>query len=211
MAAEYEGYAADVTRTIPASGTYTTAQRAIYQLVRDGQDAAERAAGPGKSAKAASDSSFIVRARGLAALGLIDSVNAMIDPPWKADCTKVPASCLQATLFTIHGISHGIGLAVHDPAQFSTGDRTYRPGDVFTIEPGIYVSTRTLDLLPDTPRNRAFVARVRPLVRKYEGTGVRVEDDYLVTPTGLERLSKAPREITEIEALMRRKARAVLQ
>jgi len=203
-AAEYEGYAADITRTIPVSGTFTPAQRALYQLVRDAQTAAEKYAGPGKSSLAAAESSLAVRARGLAALGLIDSANALFDPPWAANCAAAPASCRQATLFTIHGISHGLGLAVHDPAQFYAGDRTYQPGDVFTIEPGIYVSTRLLDILPDTPRNRAFIARVRPIVAKYENTGVRIEDDYLVTPTGLERLTKAPREISEIEAIMAR-------
>jgi Xaa-Pro aminopeptidase len=204
MGAEYEGYSADETRTLPVSGTFTAAQRAIYQLVRDGQAAAEKQSGPGKSARAAADSSLAVRARGLAALGLIDSVSAQIDPPWPANCAVSPSSCRQATLWTVHGISHGIGLAVHDPAQFDDGDRTYKPGDVFTIEPGIYISTRTLDMLPDTPRNRAFVARVRPIVARYENTGVRIEDDYLVTPAGLERLTKAPREIAEIEAIMQK-------
>jgi Xaa-Pro aminopeptidase len=109
----------------------------------------------------------------------------------------------------IHGISHGLGLAVHDPAQFSYGDRTYKPGDVFTIEPGIYVSTRMLDALPDTPKNRAFIAKVKPIVAKYENTGVRIEDDYLITQSGLERLSTAPREIAEIEALMKQRTRTV--
>src|SRR5437899_1765261 len=75
-AAEYEGYAADITRTIPVSGTYTPAQRAIYQIVRDAQAAAERNSRPGMSAVAAEDSSVAVRARGLAALGLIGSVDA---------------------------------------------------------------------------------------------------------------------------------------
>ncbi|MBV9880425.1 MAG: M24 family metallopeptidase, partial [Gemmatirosa sp.] len=204
-AAEYEGYAADITRTVPVSGTFTAAQRTLYQLVRDGQAAAERNVGPGKSSRAAVDSSVDVRARGLAALGLIESADATFDPPWTVNCTTAPAACRQAVLFTIHGISHGLGLAVHDPAQFYDGDRTYQPGDVLTIEPGIYVSTRLLDILPDTPKNRAFIARVRPVVARYEDTGVRIEDDYLVTPTGVERLSKAPREIGEIEALMRRR------
>ena len=49
---------------------------------------------------------------------------------------------------------------------------------MFTIEPGIYVSTRMLDALPDTPKNRAFIAKVKPVVAKYENTGVRIEDDY---------------------------------
>ena len=203
-AAEYHGYAADITRTLPVSGTFTPAQRAIYQLVRDAQTAAERVAKPGASARAAEDSSFAVRAHGLAALGLIDSVGATIDPPWTTDCSAVPhpRPCTQAYFWMIHGISHGLGLAVHDPAQFYYGERTYQPGDAFTIEPGIYISTRALAALPDTPRNRAYAARVRSIVQKYENTGVRIEDDYVVTQSGIERISAgAPREIAEIEAL----------
>jgi Xaa-Pro aminopeptidase len=205
-AAEYRGYAADITRTLPVSGTFTPPQRAVYQLVRDAQAAAERVAKPGASARAAEDSSFMVRARGLASLGLIDSADATIDPPWQADCTPVPhpRNCTQAYFWTIHGISHGLGLAVHDPAQFYYGEHTYQPGDAFTIEPGIYISTRALAALPDTPRNRAYIARVKPIVQKYENTGVRIEDDYVVTQTGVERISAgAPREIAEIEALAR--------
>jgi len=208
-ATEYEGYAADITRTIPVSGTFTREQRQMYQLVRDAQAAAEKMAGPGKSAQAAQDSSVAVRARGLAALGLVESVDAAFDPPWAADCTRTPASCRQAMLWMIHGISHGLGLAVHDPAQFSYGDRVYKPGDVFTIEPGVYVSLRMLDALPDTPKNRAFIAKVKPIVARYENTGVRIEDDYVVTPTGLERISNAPREIAEIEALMKNRQRPI--
>ena len=202
-ATEYEGYAADITRTIPISGTYTPEQRAIYQLVRDAQAAAERNSKPGMSAAAASDSAFDVRARGLAALGLVDSVNATLDLPWPVDCAKSPRGCTQAMFWMIHGISHGLGLAVHDPAQFYYGERKFQVGDAFTIEPGIYVSTTMLDALPDTPRNRAFIAKVRPVVKRYENTGVRIEDDYVITDKGLERISTAPREIAEIEALMR--------
>jgi Xaa-Pro aminopeptidase len=208
-AAEYEGYAADITRTIPVSGTYTPDQRAVYQLVRDAQAAAERNAKPGKSAAAAQDSSVAVRARGLAKLGLIEGEDATFDPPWQANCERTPAMCKQGMLWMIHGISHGLGLAVHDPAQFSFGDRVYKPGDVFTIEPGIYVSARMLDALPDTPKNKAFIAKVKSAVLRYEGTGVRIEDDYLITDTGLERLSNAPREIAEIEALMKKRTRTI--
>jgi Xaa-Pro aminopeptidase len=208
-ATEYEGYAADITRTIPVSGTFTPEQRQMYQLVRDAQAAAERNAGPGKSAAAAQDSSVAVRARGLAALGLVESADATFDPPWTADCARTPASCKQAMLWMIHGISHGLGLAVHDPAQFSYGDRVYKPGDAFTIEPGIYVSPRMLDALPDTPKNRAFIAKVRSAVTRYQNTGVRIEDDYVVTQTGLERISSAPREIAEIEALMKNRQRPI--
>ncbi|MDB4876576.1 MAG: putative aminopeptidase [Gemmatimonadetes bacterium] len=208
-AAEYEGYAADITRTLPVSGTFTPEQRKIYQLVRDAQAAAERNSKPGKSAQAAQDSSVAVRARGLAALGLIESEEASFDPPWQANCERTPASCKQAMFWMIHGISHGLGLAVHDPAQFSYGDRVYKPGDVFTIEPGIYVSSRMLSALPDTPKNRAFIAKVKSTVPRYENTGVRIEDDYVITETGLDRISSAPREIAEIEALMKKRARTI--
>jgi Xaa-Pro aminopeptidase len=201
-ATEYEGYAGDVTRTIPVSGKYTAEQRAIYQLVLDAQKAAERNSKPGMSAIAAQDSSIEIRARGLAALGLVESTDAMFDPPWQANCAQSPKQCRQSMFWMIHGISHGIGLAVHDPAAFYYDDRTFREGDAFTIEPGIYVSTSMLDQLPDTPRNRAFIAKVKPVVQRYQNTGVRIEDDYVITANGLERISTAPREIAEIEALM---------
>jgi Xaa-Pro aminopeptidase len=209
-AAEYGGYAADITRTIPVSGRYSPEQRAIYQLVLDAQKAAERNSGPGKSPQAAQDSSLDVRARGLATLGLIQSPTATMDPPWPADCQRTPRACLQAQLFAIHGISHGLGLAVHDPVQANAGDPTFQPGDVFTIEPGIYVTPKLLDILPDTPRNRAFIARVRDAVAKYQDTGVRIEDDYIVTERGLERItSGVPRELSEIDALIRQRAAPV--
>jgi Xaa-Pro aminopeptidase len=210
-ATEYEGYAADITRTIPVSGKYTAEQKKIYKLVRDAQAAAERNSKPGMSAAAAQDSSFDIRNRGLAALGLIESADATFDPPWQVDCDKRPRSCKQGMFWMIHGITHGLGLAVHDPAQFYyNSDRTFQQGDAFTIEPGIYLGTSMLESLPDTPRNRAFIAKVRPVVKRYENTGVRIEDDYLITEKGLERISNAPREIEEIEALMRtRPARVV--
>jgi Xaa-Pro aminopeptidase len=210
-AAEYQGYAADVTRTIPVSGTFTPEQRAIYQLVRDAQAAAERNSKPGMSAQAANDSSIVVRAKGLAALGLVESEDATIDLPWKTDCGQRPLLCRQAYFWMIHGISHGIGLAVHDPAQFYYGDRTYKEGDAFTIEPGIYISSAALTVLPDTPKNRAFIAKVRSMVKRYENTGARIEDDYIVTAQGLERISLAPREITEIEALMMKRSKPAVQ
>jgi Xaa-Pro aminopeptidase len=204
-ATEYEGYAADITRTLPVSGKFTSEQRAIYQLVRDAQAAAERNSKPGMSAAAAQDSSFDIRAKGLAKLGLVESEDAPIDLPWPADCKARPRACKQAMFWMIHGISHGIGLAVHDPAQFYAPDNKFKQGDAFTIEPGIYVSTSMLDALPDTPRNRAFIAKVKPVVQRYENTGVRIEDDYLITDKGLERISLAPREIDEIEALMQKR------
>ncbi|MEO7996048.1 MAG: aminopeptidase P family protein [Gemmatimonadaceae bacterium] len=204
-AAEYRGYAADITRTIPVSGTFTKEQKQIYQLVRDAQSTAERNSKAGMSIKAATDSSVMVRAKGLAALGLIESEDASFDPPWTVNCAQQVAACRQSNLWMIHGISHGIGLAVHDPIQQNAATGSFQIGDAFTIEPGIYVSTRALDVLPDTPKNRAFIAKVRATVLKYQNTGVRVEDDYIITDKGLERISMVPREIDEIEALMKRR------
>src|SRR5829696_2741355 len=204
-ATEYMGYAADVTRTIPVSGKYTAEQRAIYELVLDATKAAERNSKPGMSAAAAQDSSWDIRARGLAKLGLVESVDAELDLPWPADCTANPRSCKQAMFCMIHGISHGIGLAVHDPAQFYAKDRLFKQGDAFTIEPGIYVSASMLEALPDTPKNRAFIAKVRPVVQRYENTGVLIYNDSPTTEKGLERISLAPRELDEIEALMQKR------
>ena len=202
---EVDGYAADITRTLPVSGRYTGEQKALYQLVLDAQLAAERNSKPGMLASAATDSSVAIRVKGLAKLGLIESDSALFDPPWRTDCTRTPRACSQAQLWMIHGISHGLGLEVHDPAQFYEGKRTFEVGDAFTIEPGIYISSASLDVLPDTPRNRAFIAKVKTTVAKYENSGVRIEDDYVITPQGLERISKAPREIAEIEALMKQR------
>jgi Xaa-Pro aminopeptidase len=208
---EYEGYAADVTRTIPVSGTFTPEQRAIYQLVRDAQAAAERNSKPGMPAKAAVDSSIAIRAKGLVALGLAESEDATFDPPWRVDCRQQPNSCKQTYFWMIHGISHGIGLEVHDPAQFYFGNRTFKVGDAFTIEPGIYISPAMLDALPDTPRNRAFKAKVKDAVARYQNTGVRIEDSYIITENGLERISSgAPREIDEVEALMKKRSAKVV-
>jgi Xaa-Pro aminopeptidase len=209
-ATEYEGYAADITRTLPVSGKFTAEQRAIYQLVRDAQAAAERNSKPGMSSVAASDSSFDIRARGLAKLGLVESADAPLDLPWPADCNANPRACKQAMFWMIHGISHGLGLAVHDPAQFYAKDHLFKQGDAFTIEPGIYISTTALDALPDTPRNRAFIAKVKPVVERYQNTGVRIEDDYLITEKGLERISLAPREIDEVESLMAKRPPRVI-
>jgi len=207
VGASYRGYAADVTRTIPVSGKFTAEQRAVYQLVRDAQAAAEKVAKPGASAKAWSDTARAVEARGLAKLGLIESEDATFDPPWASMCQTNAGACKQAFLYMAHGLGHGIGLEVHDPPRYG-GGATFEVGQVFTIEPGVYISTKLLDMLPDTPKNRAMIARVRKTVQRYQNIGVRIEDDYVITPNGVEWLSRAPREVDEVERLRMVSSRA---
>ncbi|HWZ61278.1 MAG TPA: Xaa-Pro aminopeptidase [Gemmatimonadaceae bacterium] len=206
-ATSYQGYAADVTRTLPVSGTFTADQRGIYQIVRDAQAAGERQVRPGVPGSTEVDSIRAVVSAGLTRLGLVDSTNAMIDAP-PGFCGRT-TECRQVTLFMPHGPGHGLGLDVHDPAQWYYANRAFGVGDVFTIEPGIYIRPGITDILPDTPRNRAYVARVRPLLERYANIGVRIEDDYVVTDTGVERLSLAPREVREVEDLMKHRRPAL--
>jgi Xaa-Pro aminopeptidase len=202
VGAGYGGYAADVTRSVPVSGKFSREQRAVYQIVRDAQAAAERTVKPGSSFEAWREAAREVVARGVARLGLTEGVDATFDPPWADQCESNPAACTQAFLYMAHGLGHGIGLEVHDRPHPWYGTGTFAEGDVFTIEPGIYISTRLLDILPDTPKNRAMIARVRPAVERYQNVGIRIEDDYLVTRRGLEWLSRAPREVAEVESAM---------
>ncbi|HEU4681182.1 MAG TPA: Xaa-Pro aminopeptidase [Gemmatimonadales bacterium] len=203
IGASCNGYAADITRTIPVSGRFTPEQSTIYQMVRDAQTASQRVARPGASWAAWRDSARAVESRGLAWLGLIESADATFDPPWAERCQRSPEACTQAFLYMAHGLGHGIGLEVHDPPHPYVGTGTFQEGDVFTIEPGLYISTRLLDMLPDTPKNRAMIAKVRPVVERYQNIGVRIEDDYVITATGVEWLSRAPREIAEIQGARR--------
>lgn len=209
VATGYEGYAADITRTVPVDGTYTPDQRTIYAMVLEAQKAAERLVRPGVGKDVPFDSARAVLKRGLARLGLIQGADAVFDAP-EGLCPARPPfrregeACPQWYLYTYHGYGHGIGLDVHDPAQYnSVAPFTFQPGDAFTIEPGLYVRADALEGLPDTPRNHAMIAKVRPALERYRNIGVRIEDDYFVTGTGVERVSQAPREISEIEAEMR--------
>jgi Xaa-Pro aminopeptidase len=198
IGASYKGYAADVTRTIPASGKFSPQQRAVYEIVRAAQAAAERQAKVGASARLMDDSSRAVLAAGLARLGLIESPTATYD----CAVGQETRQCPQYRLYYMHGLGHGIGLEVHDPEQYYfTG--TIAAGSAFTLEPGIYVRERVLEEMPDSPRNREVAAKLRAAVNTYRNIGVRIEDDYIVTDRGVEWISRAPREIDEVEAAMR--------
>jgi Xaa-Pro aminopeptidase len=89
---------------------------------------------------------------------------------------------------------------VHDVGQYGV---PLKAGMVFTNEPGIYIREDVLDNLPKTPENAAFIAKVRPVFEKYKNIGVRIEDDLLVTETGVEWMTGAlPRKLKDIEAFM---------
>ncbi len=198
VGALYRGYSADITRSFPINGKFTEEQEAIYRVVRDAQASAERNAKPGMRWQAVSDSARTVIARGLAQLGLIEAPDATYD----CGTAQAPRSCSQVTLYYMHGLGHGIGLEVHDPDQFYlTG--MIGVGSAFTIEPGVYVRENLIDIIPDTPANRNLKQKIAPAVKRYANIGVRIEDNYLVTPQGTEWSSCGlPREIEEIEALM---------
>jgi Xaa-Pro aminopeptidase len=201
IGASWRGYAGDVTRTYPVSGRFTPEQRAVYQIVRDAQAAAERLAVVGARAGAMYEASDSVLAHGLARIGLIESSAATYD------CAQGTNACLQYRLFYMHSLGHGIGLDVHDPGTAPhprNRDALIAPGDAFSIEPGIYVRRHVLEVIQDTPRNTQLRERIRDAVARYADIGVRIEDDYLVTAAGVEWVSRFPREIEEVEAAMRR-------
>jgi Xaa-Pro aminopeptidase len=77
------------------------------------------------------------------------------------------------------------------------------PGWAFVVEPGLYIREQSLENLPDKPEFKGFAEKVRPAVKKYKDIGVRVEDSFLLTETGLVRLSaRVPRTLEEIESFM---------
>ena len=196
IGASYRGYAADVTRTVPADGTFSEAQRDIYTAVRAAQAAAEAAATVNGPARALTDAANASLDASLAKLGMIEAVGATYD------CDVAGRQCPQRELYYMHGLGHGIGLDVHDPGA-ATGAGNLVPGTAFTIEPGIYVRGNLLEIIPNTAKNRAMIAKIRPAVQKYANIGVRIEDDYVVTASAVEWISRAPRELAEVEAIMK--------
>jgi Xaa-Pro aminopeptidase len=159
-AAEFDGYSVDVTRTIPVSGKYSKDQATIYRMVWEAQQAAIQEVRSGHTPSAVTAAANKVFRDALYKVGLITD----------------PNSDAQVHIWFNHGISHGIGLNVHDP-----GGRELQPGMAVTVEPGIYIRPDALDNLPKTEENARFIAAVKPAFEKYKGIGVRIEDDILVT------------------------------
>jgi Xaa-Pro aminopeptidase len=154
VGAEMEGYSADITRTIPVAGKFSQAQRKVYETVLRAQRAVIAAIRPGV--------------------------------PWKRldEVARTVVKEAGFGRFTLHSVSHHLGLDVHDAGAMDT----LRAGMVITVEPGLYIPYADTTVGPE-----------------YRGVGVRIEDDVLVTGGGAEVLSyRVPKEMAEIERIMRR-------
>jgi Xaa-Pro aminopeptidase len=186
LGAEVEGYSADVTRTYPADGTFSPEQRAIYDAVLAAQTETIEMMRPGRKFIDVNTAAVGVIGRELLKLGLI---------------TKNTPE--QVALYFFHGVGHPLGLQTHDVFDRM---RTLEAGMVVTNEPGIYV--RKADILASDVFAKLTApeqASVRSAVDRYDGIGVRIEDDVLIM-SGQPRIMSvgAPRSPKEIEALMAR-------
>ena len=187
-AGSYQGYTGDITRTYAVNGVFTREQRDIYEIVLAAQEAGMREARAGNKPEQVQEACDRVLRAGLLKLGLI---------------TEGTGS--QFKIWSTHGVLHHIGMDVHDVNTRGA----LQPGMAFVIEPGIYIREAALENLPKTPENAAFIEKVRPMVRKYRNLGVRIEDSFLLTASGLDRLSdRVPRTIDEIELFMRQNSTA---
>ena len=162
LGAEYKGYTADVTRTIPANGRFTLAQRELYEVVYQAQEAAIAVALVGAPFSELTRVAYAEVTKGLMALGLIEGADEL-------------------SRYLPHGVTHHIGLDVHDPGAYEQ----LEPNMIITVEPGIYI-----------PKGS-------PCDSKWWEIGIRIEDDILITTKGPVNLSeKAPRHWKSIEAMM---------
>lgn len=174
-------YTADVTRTLPVTGTWSPVQRDLYSLVLAAQTAGIDAVRPGAPFSAPHEAAMQVLAHGLDDMGLL---------PVSAEEALDPSSKVYAR-WTLHGTSHMLGMDVHDCAQ--AAPESYAKGDlaegmVLTVEPGLYFQADDL-LVPEELR----------------GIGIRIEDDILVTADGSRNLSEAlPRTPEAVEEWMGR-------
>lgn len=173
---ELEGYAADITRTFPVNGKFSGPQKDAYEIVLTSQQAAIDAIKPGASFNAYHEAALRVLTQGMVDLGLL---TGSVDGLMEAELYKP---------FYMHRTGHWLGLDVHDAGDYkSEGDWVpLAPGMILTVEPGLYI---------------------RPSANAPEhlhGIGIRIEDDVLVTATGAEVYTSAPKTVAEIEEVMRR-------
>ena len=173
---EYEYYAADITRTFPVNGRFSTEQRALYEIVLKAQLDAIKVIKPGTPWDEPHNVTVRVITQGLVDLGLLKGdVQELI----KSEAYKA---------FYMHRAGHWLGIDVHDVGDYKIDDkwRLLEPGMVTTIEPGIYVAPDNMDV-----------------AKKWRGIGIRIEDDVLVTRTGHRVLSHGvPKTVDEIESFM---------
>jgi len=203
VGAEYDHYTADVTRTFPVNGKFSKEQAEIYQIVYDAQEAAAKKIKPGASFQDAARAADEIIKQGLTKLGLITAPNATYQIVFQGKPIEMP----QYRLWYMHGWGHWLGMNVHDVGDYA---KPLQAGMVTTNEPGIYVREDALEYIPDTPANKEFLTKIRPLFEKYKNIGVRIEDDMLVTPTGVEWMTKAlPRTIADVEAFMAKASKEV--
>ncbi len=173
--AEFECYAADISRTFPVNGVFSKEQKALYQLVLDAQYAAIEQVQPGNHWNQVHEAAVKVLTKGLIKLGLLKSTPAKAI---KSEAYKK---------FYMHRTGHWLGMDVHDVGDYKIDNewRVLEPGMVLTVEPGLYI------------------APMKGVAKKWHNIGIRIEDDVLVTKKGHDILSKdTPKEIDEIEALM---------
>ncbi len=198
VGAEYDHYTADVTRTFPVNGKFSKTQAEIYQIVYDAQESAAKKIKPGATFEEVGNAADEVIKKGLVKLGLITAPDATYQMQFQGKTIEIP----QYTIWFMHGFGHWLGMNVHDVGSYET---PLAAGMIFTNEPGIYIRQDALDYLPDTPANKEMIKKIRPAFEKYKTIGVRIEDDMLVTQTGVEWMTKnLPRKISDIETFMAR-------
>jgi Xaa-Pro aminopeptidase len=174
---EYEHYTSDITRTWPANGTFTPAQRKVYEIVLATQKAAIAMARPGATIDQIHD--FCVRSL----------TQGMIDLRLLTGTVDERITDQSYRKFYMHGTSHWLGLDVHDVGAYTRDGkaRPLEPGMVITVEPGLYVAKDATDV----------PAELR-------GIGIRIEDDVAITADGNEVLTAAcPKEIVDVERACR--------
>jgi Xaa-Pro aminopeptidase len=174
--AEYQNYAADITRTFPVNGKFTEPQRTIYELVLEAQHAAIEEVRPGRRWLDPHEAAVKVLTKGLVKLGLLKGKVAKLikDEAYKK--------------FYMHRTGHWLGMDVHDVGQYRVDGewRELEPGMVLTVEPGLYIAPGCTEVDP-----------------KWRGIGIRIEDDALVTKEGCDILTAAlPKAVADIEAIM---------